>query len=374
MPSPQPTQVIQQRSEFGPLLDALASTSRVALDTEFHAERRYYPELMLVQFAFEDGSTWVVDPQSVDLSPLKEPLSSTAVIVHSGQQDFAILWREIEATPTDVFDVQIAAGLLGHGYPTRLGTLVQRGLNLDLTKGATLSNWAARPLSPAQIAYAVDDVRVLFPLASIFERELSERNRLPWAIEASESMAEQCQRRKPVNHNWADWEIASQLDTETAQIMTNLFEWRDQKGRDKNQPPMYMLSDGLALDIARRKPRSVEATAENRRIPQGLLRRMGHEIVAAVQQGIESPPSVPFIPTPAEATLAHALDLWSLVEGNRLDIAPKLLLPKKLALQVAHHGPSALDGWRSEAAGDSLADFLSGKSALRLTDEGPSLA
>jgi ribonuclease D len=373
MPSPQPTQLIQQRSEFGPLLDALAGASRVALDTEFHAERRYYPELMLVQFAFEDGSTWVVDPQSVDLSSLKEPLSSTAVIVHSGQQDIAILWRDFEATPTDVFDVQIAAGLLGHGYPTRLGTLVQRCLNLELSKGATLSNWAARPLSPNQIAYAVDDVRVLFPLANLFERELNQRNRLQWAVEASKSMAEQCQRRAPVNHNWAEWEIASQLDATTTQIMTNLFEWRDQKGRDKNQPPMYMLSDGLALDIARRKPQTVEATAENRRIPQGLIRRMGHEIVATVKKGIDNPPPLPFIPTRTEATRAQALNLWSLVEGARLDIAPKLLLPKKLALKVAHHGPAALDGWRSDAAGDSLASFLSGDSALRLTDDGPSL-
>jgi ribonuclease D len=328
---------------------------------------------MLVQFAFEDGSTWVVDPQSVDLSPLKEPLSSTAVIVHGGQQDIAILWRDFEATPTDVFDVQIAAGLLGHGYPTRLGTLVQRCLNLELSKGATLSNWAARPLSPNQIAYAVDDVRVLFPLAKLLERELSQRNRLQWAVEASKSMAEQFQRRAPVEHNWAQWEIASQLDATTTQVMTNLFEWRDQKGRDKNQPPMYMLSDGLALDIARRKPQTVEATAENRRIPQGLIRRMGHEIVATVKNGIENPPPLPFIPTRTEATRAHALDLWSLVEGARLDIAPKLLLPKKLALKVAHHGPSALDGWRSDAAGDSLASFLNGESALRLTDAGPSL-
>ena len=373
MPSPPPTQLIQRPDEFGPLLDAFAGASRVALDTEFHAERRYYPELMLVQFGFEDGSTWVVDPQSVDLSPLKEPLNSTAVIVHSGQQDFAILWREIEATPTDVFDVQIAAGLLGHGYPTRLGTIVQRCLKRELSKGVTLSNWAARPLSPEQIAYAVDDVRVLFPLANVFEGELSDRNRLQWAVEATRSMAEQHQRRQPVNHNWAEWEIASQLDATTTQVMTNLFEWRDQKGRDKNQPPMYMLSDGLALDIARRQPQTVEATAENRRIPQGLIRRMGHEIVAAVKSGINSPPSVPFIPTPTEATRAQALDLWCLIEGARLDIAPKLLLPKKLALQVAHHGPAALDGWRSDAAGDSLASFMSGNSALRLTDAGPSL-
>ncbi len=373
MPSPQPTQLIKQRSEFGPLLDALAGASRVALDTEFHAERRYYPELMLVQFCFEDGSTWVVDPQRVDLSPLKEPLSSTAVIVHSGQQDFAILWREFEATPTEVFDVQIAAGLLGHGYPTRLGTLVQRCLNIEMTKGSTLSNWAARPLSPDQIAYAVDDVRVLFPLANLFEHELKQRNRLQWATEASQAMAEQCQRRQPVHHNWAEWEIASHLDATTTQVMTNLFEWRDQKGRDKNQPPMYMLSDGLALDIARRQPQTVEATAENRRIPQGLIRRMGHEIVATVKKGIDNPPPLPFIPTPTEATRAQALGLWSMVEGARLDIAPKLLLPRKLALKVAHHGAAALDGWRSDAAGDSLASFLNGDSALRLTDAGPSL-
>lgn len=365
------TLLIESTGQLRGLIEAIERTPRVAIDSEFHAERRYHPELFLLQFAFEDGRSFVVDPQRVEIGPLGPALTNATCIVHAGQQDLSILWRECEASPSSVFDVQIAAGMLGHGYPTRLDALVQQTLNTTLAKGATLSDWSKRPLSRKQIAYAIADAKVLIPLYQAFVAALEEHGRLDWARQASQDVAFNAQRRRPVDQRWTEWEIASQLDVETTSVLTTLSAWRDQKGRDKNQPPIYMLSDGLALDIARRKPTSIEGLAANRRIPQGLIRKFGREIVAAVQHGVAHPPELPFIPTYAQRTRAKSLEVWALAEGIRTGVAPSLLLPAALAVVISRDGMTAVSGWRAQAFGDSLAAFLAGQTSIRMSDSGP---
>lgn len=366
-----PTLLIESTSQLRGLIDIIADAPWVAIDSEFHAERRYHPELFLLQFAFQDGRSFVVDPQRVEIGPLGPVLTDATCIVHAGQQDLSILWRECEASPSSVFDVQIAAGMLGHGYPTRLDALVEQTLSTTLPKGATLSDWSKRPLSRKQIAYAITDAKVLVPLYETYAAALDEHGRLAWAHQASQDVALNAQRHRPIDQRWTEWEIASQLDTETISVLTTLCAWRDQKGRDKNQPPNYMLSDGLALDIARRKPTSLDELAANRRIPQGLIRKFGREIVAAVQHGIAHPPELPFVPTHAQRMRAKSLEVWALAEGIRTGVAPSLLLPSSLAVAIARDGMTAISGWRAQAFGDSLAAFLAGQTSIRMTDSGP---
>ena len=372
--TPKPTTVlVQQDAGLAPLLAALADEPWVALDTEFHAERRYHPELFLVQFAFPDGRSFVVDPKVVTLDSLGPALSDTLCVVHAGQQDLGILWRECGASPQRVFDVQIAAGMLGHGYPTRLGTLVQQVLSMTAPSAATLSDWSTRPLSRKQLDYAISDALILVPLRGALVEALEGLGRLEWALAASREMAEAAQQRRTVENRWAAWEVAAQMTTDTVQVMTNLSAWRDQRGRDKNQPPTYMLSDGLALDIARRKPQSLPELSSNRRIPQGLIRKFGREIVAVVNDALVHPPPTPFIPSSAQRTTMKALEMWALAEGLKIGIAANLLIPPGVSMRILQDGVAALDGWRTEAIGDSLAAFMAGQTAIRMTADGPTV-
>ena len=343
----------------------------MAIDTEFHAERRYHPELFLLQFAFASGASFIVDPQRVDITVLGPALSRATCVVHAGQQDLAILWRECEAAPASVFDVQIAAGMLGHGYPTRLDTLVESILDTPLPKSTTLSDWSTRPLTRKQLAYAISDAQVLIPLRAALIRALESHDRTRWALDASAELAAAAQRRAPIDDRWTRWEIASQLDTEAVAAMVNLCAWRDQRGRDKNQPATFMLSDGLALDIARRRPTSIDELASNRRIPQGLIRRFGREILSVVQASRDNPPAPPFIPTMTQLATMRSMEIWALAEGQRTGVAPKLLLPSEMLTRLIQDGLNALDGWRADAMGDSLAAFMAGQSAIRMTPDGP---
>lgn len=369
-PTP-PTILIEDRAGLRPLLATIIEQPWVAIDTEFHAERRYHPELFLLQFAFPSGDSFIVDPQRVDIAALGPALSEASCVVHAGQQDLAILWRECETAPAAVFDVQIAAGMLGHGYPTRLETLVHSVLDTPLPKSTTLSDWSARPLTRRQLAYAIADAHVLVPLRAAFMSALEANGRLEWALEASAELAANARRRTPIDIRWTRWEIASQLDAETVATMMSLCAWRDQRGRDKNQPATFMLSDGLALDIARRRPATMDELASNRRIPQGLVRRFGRDILTVIKAARDQPPACPFIPSMHELSTMRAMELWALAEGQRTGVAPKLLLPPEVLTQLIQQGTRALEGWRAAAMGDSLAAFMAGQSSIRMTSNGP---
>lgn len=370
----QPDASLHAIQTHGALMSAIpliVACPEIALDTEFHAERRYHPDLMLVQISAPDGTAWLFDPLSVDLTPLIVAIADRPTLVHAGINDLAILWRDAHSSPTTVFDVQMGAGMLGLGYPTRLGTLTHHFLGEELNKKATLSDWSHRPLTKSQLQYAAQDARTLFPLAAEIREQLKARGRLHWAEEESMSMGQRAQQESAADHAWRQWDIASFLDEETQRVLHSITEWRNQKGRDKNQPAPFILSNGIALDIARRKPKTLDELGANRRIPQGLIRRIGQEIVSVVEYAISNVFDIPPVPTPDQRKVAAAIAMWTQAVSNSMDIAPKLLIPDALGFQIAMKGSSVIDGWRSEAIGKELEAFLNGSTGIFLGESGP---
>src|SRR5579864_4367809 len=131
------------------MIDHLRDEPRYALDTEFHGERTYWPRLALVQVAWP-GSIALIDPFAVDMAAFAEILAGPGLLVaHAAEQDLAILVRACGHGPTQLFDTQVAAGFIGMGAPS-LASLVERLLDVRLTKGDRLTDWTRRPLHADQ--------------------------------------------------------------------------------------------------------------------------------------------------------------------------------------------------------------------------------
>ena len=371
MPEDPSIHLVQDPAGLAAVIADLRDTPRIGLDTEFHAERRHKPELMLVQINDLANKTWLIDPLAVDVSPLGSLLASKSVIVHSGSQDLSILFRETGEVPQEVFDVQLAAGMIGLGHPLRLSDLVSTVLQQPMDKSETLSDWSKRPITPGQLAYAARDAEVLGTLAEAIQSDLDELGRDHWCTEESNAIISRAKRPDETQHTWVEWDITPRLDAGVQRALGCLFEWRNQKGRDKNQPANFMLSDGLALDIARRQPTSLPELAANRRIPQGLIRRLGPEIIAVIRHLDEHDIALPLVPTIEEQRRSKALRLWAEAWGLAHRLAPGLLLSQTLAQAVAREGVDALKGWRAEAAAEPLQAFLDGKSKVGMGIAGP---
>ncbi len=136
---------------------------RIGLDTEFMREKTFRADLCLVQVAAGD-EVYLVDPtQGFDLAPLADVLADPAVevIVHAGKQDLEIFYEVYGRLPVNIFDIQVAAAFAGLGATLPYGRLVDAVLGVTLAKGESYTDWCRRPLTPAQLTYAADDVLYL---------------------------------------------------------------------------------------------------------------------------------------------------------------------------------------------------------------------
>ena len=168
----------------------LASQDQVGFDTEFIGESTYHPDLCLIQTATPER-LYVIDPRSVGSLERFWPIvcdSKRVFVVHAGREEVRICHQQCGQTPRGIFDLQIAAGLIGIGYPMGYANLVSELLQRSVPKGETLSDWSRRPLSSQQVEYAFNDVRHLLPLYESIRQQLERLGRRTWMEEESEAL------------------------------------------------------------------------------------------------------------------------------------------------------------------------------------------
>ena len=159
--------LIRNTPDLKEACDALVAGGVAALDTEFVWRASYRPHLAIVQMAGADGVCRALDCQlGTDPSPFAAVLSDPSVvkILHAAHQDLELMYHYASAAPVNVFDTQLAAGFCGHSSNMGLQKLLYEVLDVGLAKTETCTDWSQRPLTDAQVRYALDDVRYLVSL------------------------------------------------------------------------------------------------------------------------------------------------------------------------------------------------------------------
>ena len=347
------------------LLAVLHDVEEVAVDTEFHAENRFVPKLMVVQIATRDGAIWVVDAVAVDVSPLARALCERRMVLHGGRVDVQLLHHRGGVWPRELLDTQRVAGLVGRGYPTSLQALALDVLQLHVDKSATLTDWQRRPLTDAQVSYAAMDAAVLFPLLDRLRDDAAAAGRAEWLGEVSAEVVDEAERPDPAP--WVGWGVVSALGEPERQVLDRLVRWRTIQASAKDRPLHYVLSDGVAIDLARRRPGTLDDLRANRRIPQGLIHRHADEILFEIAEAQKNPVALPPVPTPNQLRLQRLLQVWAEALENSTKVAAALALPPTLARRIAAEGPGAVTGWRRKFLGTNLQQFWDGSSSLRIS-------
>ena len=367
------TQIVDTTESLAALCESLQGQTRIGLDTEFHAERRYKPELMLLQLALEDGRSWIVDPLKVSLEPLGPILDSATWVCHGSIQDIALLHRATGCRPNSLVDTQILAAMCHMRFPIGLASLTDKMLGHTLSKCPALSDWSRRPLTETQRRYAAMDAKVVLELRTRLLERLPGPDYVPWVEEAGQDLVDRALAENDPDRSWKGLEIASRLDEPTRRVLHHLHVWRDGQARAKDQPPHYVISDGMVLQIARNRPRDLEEMGANRRLSSGLVRRHGTDIMRCIAEGLEDRSPAPKVATEPQRRNARMLMVWAEVMGPELGIAAGLLLPWELALRVVQRPRQFWNGWRQEATGDALNAFMSGQIRLQMGRKGPRL-
>lgn len=230
----------------------------IGLDTEFIRERTYWPQLALVQIALgeSDDDILLVDPLRPGMAKALAPLLAdpgVLKLMHSPSEDLVAFKHACGVLPAPLFDTQAAAALCGLGAGLGYQKLVQAVTGVELAKGETRSDWLRRPLSPAQLDYAADDVRHLHALHRDLQARLAGNGRAAWLAEDSERQL--ANAASDDSDRWPHLAIRSAqfLDVDGQRRLLRLLRWRDAQARASDRPRSWILDNELAVALARQK-------------------------------------------------------------------------------------------------------------------------
>ncbi len=362
-------------------------TGRLGIDTEFVGEGRYRPLLCLVQVAVldDDGATdvTVLDPlvgDGFDVDPLAEVLADPAVeiVLHAGRQDVALLRRVWHTELTSIFDTQVAAGFAGLRAQLGYEPLLNEILGVRLRKSASFTKWDTRPLSEEQVGYAREDVLHILQLSERLKERLDAMGRLQWAVEECRFLEDIRDDRDP-DTIFEKLPRVGGLEPAVRAVARELVAWREEAARTADRPASSVLQDNTLVEIAKRRPKSVDRLTQIRGLHEGTLRRRGADIISAVERGRERPPipsgyERPAAPEPEDAPLIALAEALVRTRAQEHDLAYELLASRadlqRIVLAVRDERPPpevrTLQGWRRELIGDELLALLRGDLALAM--------
>jgi ribonuclease D len=361
------------------------AAGRLGIDTEFMGEGRYRALLCLVQISVEtpDGvRVEVLDPltSEFDPRPLAEVLADPAiqVILHAGRQDVALLRREWVTDIHGIFDTQVAAGFAGLRAQLGYEALLHEMVGVRLRKSASFTRWDTRPLSEEQVGYAREDVLHLTALADALQSALDARGRLGWALEECRALEEVTDEREPTTIFNRLPRINS-LEPAQRAVALELVRWREETARESDRPVPSVLADAPLVEVAKRRPSSLERLAQIRGLNESTLRRRGRQIIGVVERGRTREP-IPVDgdrPAPSDANDAPLIALGeALVRARAAEagLAYELIAARAdlqrivTAVRLGADDPEVrtLEGWRREVVGAELLELLQGRRSLRV--------
>jgi ribonuclease D len=378
----QSPEIIVDQAELDAHCARWRKAGRFAFDTEFIRDDTYDAQLCLIQ-ATDGDAVVLIDPTvGLDLTGFWALVTDPGVtaIVHAGKEDFELCLRRTGLPPRNVFDVQIAAGFAGHGYPLSLSRLVEQTLHRRIAKAQTLTDWLRRPLTREQLRYAVEDVAHLVEIHGRLTEKLRQRGRLAWALEEFEKFENPEYYRPPVQERLFKLKGSRKLDGLGLVVLERLIEWRDRWAQERNRPTRALMRDDVLVEIARRRPSDAADLAVLRGFHQAKNPKVVEALLAVMREARATPRSQ--WPTPAEyreetPMMKATVEILSAVTRAiclEEELSHELVGSTQRLRELIDHqngdtrtAPPLLVGWRAEFIGKRLIDVLEGRSELHFS-------
>jgi len=371
-----PPVLIEDTGSLAALCDRLRGERFVTVDTEFMRERTYWPELCVVQLGGA-AEVAVVDALApgIDLAPLGALLADENVtkVFHAARQDIEIFLLRFDAVPRPLFDTQIAAMVAGFGDQVGYDSLVSALTGGHIDKAHRFSDWAARPLSPAQITYAAADVTHLRGVYEKLCERLAREGRLDWVAEEMAELADPATYRPDPETMWERLRPRTSNRRQLG-LLRAIAAWREREAQRANIPRQRMLKDESLLEIAATAPETPDALARARGVSEGFARgRMGASLLAAIAEAKAAPEDT--LPPAhggregprASPALVALLKVLLAAKCERHHVAPRLVASSEDIDRLATEdepGVPALHGWRRDVFGADALALKEGKVAL----------
>ena len=361
---------IDRSEELESLARTLESQPEIGLDTEFLRERTFFPKLCLLQLRAA-GQIWCVDTLRINsLDALMPVLTAPHVrkLIHAARQDLEAVYLTAKQVVSPVFDTQIAAACIGMKPQVGYAELVKTLLDVTIPKGQTRTDWSKRPLTPAQLEYAADDVLYLDAIATELGGRLQKLGREHWVREDCAELEERRLYEPDPALAWERLRGIGQLAPEPRARARAIAVWREKLARERDLPRAWILSDAAVFSIAHANPATAAALEAvepmNERFAATLLNALAISSAADLQ---DLAPVQDSRPTPEQKALLDTLSKTVDARAAELEVSAEVLAPRGelKALAMGKRDTHALTGWRLQEIGTRLLATLGDTAQLQ---------
>ena len=363
-------QFIQQQQDLTPVLEKMDRNEVYGLDTEFIKVDTLWPKLGVFQINVENN-VYLLDGTTLDLTEFWNKLfRAQQNVFHACSEDIDLIYHYAQhKTLNNVFDTQVGMSFLGHGLQVSYQNALKQMLDVDIDKGETRSNWLARPLSPAQLSYAANDVLYLMNLSEKVKQELDSKSLLHFALEDCQHLTQEIATETPLHLLYQDIGNYRHSRRQLMQLQ-QLAVWREHMVKALNTPRSFILKNSSMIDLVEKNPKNAFQLSGVKDIRQNVVREHGKTILDLVK----------FLPEQADWPLRMARPsrhsskdvgekINHLIQNvvNETSIPKEVLMRKKwmnaLHQHVVFHNdeqdlPDYLLGWRYDLLTQPLIQLL----------------
>jgi len=371
-----PMSLVTSTDELAAICQRFAQHPFVTVDTEFLRETTFWPKVCVIQAASPQEAI-AIDAlaEGLDLSPFLELMANPNVVkvFHAARQDVEIIWRLARLIPAPLFDTQVAATVCGFGDQASYVELVKAITRANLDKSSRFTDWSRRPLSPAQIEYAIADVTHLRDIYLHLRQRLERSNRLHWLADEMATLTSPTTYEQHPENAWERLRHRARKPRDLALLM-ELAAWRDAEAQTRDVPRSRVLKDDVLIEIAQAAPRDVESLGGLRSFPRGMERsRAGAEIVAAVERGLSRDigelPRIVREKRNGNGATVELLKVLLRQVAESTGVATKIIATVEDLEAIAGDDNAdvpALQGWRRAIFGEKALELKQGRLALAI--------
>ena len=381
-PLPEPRYIKTPR-DLVAWVDHLTDAALIAVDMESDSLHHYREKVCLIQMTAK-GEDVLIDPLALpSLVPLAGVFSDPlrCKVFHDAGYDLMSLRRDFDFKFANVFDTMLASRILGY-KKFGLAAMLKGRFGFIADKRLQRSDWAMRPLSAAQIAYARYDTHFLPALYEQLKAELMAQGRLEWAQEEFSRLPEIADRSSgrvigDIHGFWRIKHVRTLSPVAKGRLMA-LYRMREYLAERLDRPRFKVLSDSMLMDLAKMPPKNAEELLRPG-IGRAAIERFSGEIMRALRDAqpiSEMPPEGMkrrrrsgrfFDPETRERYDALRALRSSFAENLGLD--PEVALSNAALETLARHPPRSVEaalmrpelrGWRRETFAQAVVECLVG--------------
>ena len=244
-----------------------------------------------------------------------------------------------------------------------------------IDKSLRFTDWSHRPLTERQLEYAIDDVRHLRVIYERLAGQLEQSGRSAWVAEEMAVLNDPAIYEQHPDNAWRRLKSRS-TDGRFLATLREVAAWREREAQSRDLPRNRVVRDESLLEIAARKPATVDDLSRTRGVSRKLAGGvMGEGILAAVGKGKAAPeadwPRVAKSRPPARGIgpVVELLKVLLKIKCDENDVAQRLVANTADLERIASGDGAdvkALHGWRRELFGEDALALKAGKVALSI--------